>query len=37
MDSESGMGDVDMGRQRKKFLKIMIRHHGKSRPKSKEE
>jgi hypothetical protein len=30
MDSESDMGDADMGRQRKKFMKIRMRRHGKS-------
>jgi uncharacterized protein (DUF1499 family) len=30
MDSESDMGDSDMGRQRMKFMKIRMRHHGKS-------
>jgi hypothetical protein len=30
MDSEGGMGNADMGRQRKKFMKIRMRPHGKS-------
>jgi hypothetical protein len=30
MDSESGMGDADMGMRKKKLLKTMMRHHGKS-------
>ena len=37
MDSESGMGDEDVDMQRKKFMKIMMRHHGKSRTRSEEE
>jgi hypothetical protein len=37
MDSESGMGDADMDRQRKRLIVIMMRHHGKSRTRSKEE
>ncbi len=31
MDTESGMDDADMGRQRKKLLKIMKDHDGKSK------
>jgi hypothetical protein len=30
MDSESGMGDADMGMRKKKLLKTMMRPHGKS-------
>jgi hypothetical protein len=30
VDSDSGMGDADMGRQRKKIMKIMMRQHGNS-------
>jgi hypothetical protein len=37
MDSGGGMGDADMDGRRKKFLKILRRHHGKSRTQSKEE
>ncbi len=36
MDSEDGMGEGDMGGQKKKLLKTVMRHHGKSRSKSKE-
>jgi len=31
MDSESGMDGADMGMQKKKLLKTMMNHHGKSR------
>jgi hypothetical protein len=37
MDSEHDMGDGDMGRQRKRIVKIMKRDHGKSRTKFEEE
>jgi hypothetical protein len=37
MSSESELSDADMGMQRKKLMKIMMRHHGKSRKKSGEE
>jgi hypothetical protein len=37
MDSEGDMGDGDMGRQRKRIVKIMKRDHGKSRTKFEEE
>ena len=33
MDTESGMGDADMGLQKKKLLKIMKDHDGKSKSK----
>ncbi len=33
MDRESGMGDADMGLQKKKLLKIMQDHDGKSKSK----
>jgi hypothetical protein len=36
MDSEDSMGDADTDMQKKKLLKTMARHHGKSRSKSKE-
>jgi hypothetical protein len=36
MDLEGGMSDKDMDMQKKKLLKTMARHHGKSRSKSKE-
>ncbi len=31
MDYESGMGDSDMGMQRRKLLKTMMSGHGKSK------
>jgi hypothetical protein len=33
MDSESGMGEAGMGLQKKKLLKTMMKHHGKSKSK----
>jgi hypothetical protein len=30
MDSEGGMGDAEMGMQKEKLLKTMMRHDGKS-------
>jgi len=30
MDTESDMDDADRGRQKKKMLKTMMSHHGKS-------
>jgi len=33
MDTESGMGEADMGLQKKKLLKIMKDHDGKSKSK----
>jgi len=30
MDSEGGMGDGDMGMQRKKFMNVRMRHRRKS-------
>jgi hypothetical protein len=36
MNSEGGMDDPDMGVQKKKRLKSMMRQHGKSRSKPKE-
>ncbi len=36
MNSESGMGEADMDKQRKRLLVIMMQHHGKSREGSEE-
>jgi hypothetical protein len=33
VDAESGMGDAGLGLQKKKLLKIMMKHHGKSKAK----